>query len=272
MSFLFVDRITALTSETATGWLDVGTDAAVPPSWLVIEAVGQLAAWVAMARTDFRRRPVAALVGEVRLQPAPARGRLALAARVDRFDGRAILYSGSARIGDVALAELAQCVGPMLPMELFDDPERVRARLDALRVAQTAPPAHEPRDLCGARLDWIAPAGRGMWRGTLRVPEHAALFADHFPLRPVYPATLLADAENQVAIPVAAAALGVPAERVWPRRVADFKVRAFSPPGQTLELTAELERGDASGALVAVSATAAGKRINTGYVEYGVSS
>jgi 3-hydroxymyristoyl/3-hydroxydecanoyl-(acyl carrier protein) dehydratase len=271
MSFLFVDRITSLNSETATGWLDVGTDAAVLPSWLVIEAVGQLAAWVAMTRTDFRRRPVAALVGEVRLQPTPARGRLALTARVDRFDGRAILYSGSARSGDIALAELAQCVGPMLPTELFDDPELVRARLNALR-AETDPPAHQPLDVGGARLDWVAPAGHGVWRGTLRVPEHAALFADHFPLRPVYPATLLADAENQVAMPVAAAAIGVPVERVWPRRVADFKVRAFSPPGQTLELTAELRRGDASGALVAVSATAEGKRISTGYVEYGVSS
>jgi hypothetical protein len=70
MGFSFVDRLIAIDADRAHGQLRCpDADAPMPP-WLVIEAVGQLAAWIAMARTDFSRRPVAALVGEIRLSGA----------------------------------------------------------------------------------------------------------------------------------------------------------------------------------------------------------
>ncbi|MGH7786179.1 MAG: hypothetical protein ACRERC_04895, partial [Candidatus Binatia bacterium] len=122
MGFLFVDRIRAIDSASASGNLTMAADAPALPPWLIVEAVGQLAAWVAIHNSDFRSRPVAALVGEVRLTGIPPTGDLALEARIERVDGRAVLYSGAARVGGATVIEMRRCVGPMLPMEVFDDP------------------------------------------------------------------------------------------------------------------------------------------------------
>ena len=66
-AFSFVDRITEFDpGRRARGTLRVPADIAAFPSCLVAEAVGQLAAWVAMAHIDFRGRPVAALANETR--------------------------------------------------------------------------------------------------------------------------------------------------------------------------------------------------------------
>src|ERR1051326_4598097 len=104
MGFVFVDRISAITAEQARGELRRPPDAPPLPPWLAIEAVGQLAAWIAMARGNFAPRPVAALVGEVWLNDCDVRGTLALEARIDRLDSRAVLYSGTARVGETDVA------------------------------------------------------------------------------------------------------------------------------------------------------------------------
>ena len=104
------------------------------------------------------------------------------------------------------------------------------------------------------------------------MPESAPFFADHFPRRPVYPATLLADAQSQLAVRLAARRLGVDVDRVRPIRVSDFKVRSFSPPGQVLELAAELQSASDGRAVVVVSATAEGKRVASGAFEYQVAA
>ena len=66
-AFSFVDRITEFVPGTrAKARFAVPAGLASFPSCLVAEAVGQLAAWVAMAHIDFRGRPVAALASETR--------------------------------------------------------------------------------------------------------------------------------------------------------------------------------------------------------------
>jgi hypothetical protein len=82
-AFSFVDRITAL----EPGLRARGTFAIPPhidafPSCLMAEAVGQLAAWVAMAHIRFRGRPVAALALETRfLHLAPGQATAILTSR-----------------------------------------------------------------------------------------------------------------------------------------------------------------------------------------------
>lgn len=266
MAFYFVDHITRLESDSAAGWLELAPGETLA-TWVLIEAVGQLAGWIAMARTEFRLRPVAALVGEVRLGGTPAPGRIELSARIERFDGRAALYSGAATAGGAPLAELSRCVGPLLPMEAFDDPAIVRARLAALRAA--APPA--THDLPRPDLTLEPSDAAEQRRATLRVPEAASFFADHFPRRPVFPAALLADAQHQLARPLAEAALAAPG-RVRLRRVRSVKVRSFSPPGQVLALSATRHAVDGECATIAIGADAGGKRIASGFLEYCVTS
>jgi len=267
MGFVFVDRITAFDTDHARGQLHRAAGAPPLPHWLVLEAVGQLAAWIAMARSEFVNRPVAALLTEARIGSPAVGGVIDLEARIDRFDGRAILYSGTASVAGRVVSELARGVGPLLPADLFDDPSELRRRFEALRG-----PA--PVNACGAADPLPCTEISGLVLGTgsgsaqLRVPESAPFFLDHFPRRPVYPATLLAAAQNQLAIPLAAQTLGVEPARLRPSRVVDFKVRSFSPPGQLLELTAEARTPERDGIAIAVAASSDGKRIASGVLEY----
>jgi 3-hydroxymyristoyl/3-hydroxydecanoyl-(acyl carrier protein) dehydratase len=266
MGFLFIDEITAIDADRARGRLRRDAGAPALPPWLVIEAVGQLAAWIAMLRSDFTRRPVAALVGEIQVNDVEARGGIELEAHIERLDARAILYAGAARSGGHEFVALARCVGPLLPMELFDDPAAVRERFAALRSG--APLASSmAADIVEPCLSPIE-LGPGSAASRLDVPEVASFFADHFPRRPVYPASLLADALSRLGAPLAARVLDVDPGSIRVARLSDYKVRNFSPPGQRLELTAE-PRGVRDGAVaIAVWACAEGKRIATGVLDY----
>jgi 3-hydroxymyristoyl/3-hydroxydecanoyl-(acyl carrier protein) dehydratase len=259
MSFLFVDRIDALDADAARGQFDLSQGDDALPAWLVIEAIGQLAGWIAMRRTDFRSRPVAALVADLRIGDAAAclhGGTLSLEARIDRLDGRAILYSGAARCGDALVAELRRSVGPLLPLELFDDPDAMRQRcadLCAGRAPQRARGALPRGELASVDL-----LDDGVRRARLDVPVAA----------PVYPATLLADAQAQLALGVAAEALKVDPARVAVDGLRDFKVRAFSEPGQHLTLEAAPDTVDVGRATVRVRAEAEGKRVASGVLHF----
>ncbi len=270
MGFLFVDRISALDHDTAHGALDLPPDGGLP-SWLIIEAVGQLAAWIAMARSHFTLRPVAAVVSEVLLPDTDLGGcrgtPIELRARVDRYDGRAVRYSGSAVCGGAVVANLVRCVGPLLPVEAFDDPVAVRHRLAALCAGGSNATVGLPSN---PDLQGLTRQSDGAQRAVLHVPSTAEYFADHFPRRAVFPATLLAEAQNRLAVAVAAEALGVDAGRVRAAGVHDLKVRAFSEPGSELHLTAALHEVSDGIAAVRVSATTDGARTATGRLDYRI--
>lgn len=272
MGFLFVDRIDALDAHGARGQLDLLPGRVAPPHWLILEAVGQLAGWVATARNDFTSRAVAAMIGEVKLADQPwcagRRGPVQLAARLERVDSRAILYSGTAHCEGREIARLSRCVGPLLPLELFDDPGAVRRRLAHLQAG-----GGPPRTALLASWPALAAIGDGSAtarQATLRVPLEAPYFADHFPRRPVFPASLLAAALDALAAPLAGTALGAPAARVV--AVRELKVRAFSEPGSELVIGAEVEGAGDGFAAVRVQATAGGKRTASGWLDYRVAS
>ena len=109
---------------------------------LVAEAVGQLAAWVAMAQAEFRRRPVAALSGETRIVGEAAPGEiLDLGVEIESCDPDAVAFGGWARVADTPVLELCRCVGPMLPLEDFDAAGGGAGRFrDALRTGRAARP------------------------------------------------------------------------------------------------------------------------------------
>lgn len=266
MGFLFVDRITALDADHASGTLCPPDAPVAVPVWLVVEAVGQLAGWIAAARMDFAKRPVAALVGAIEISDVPAIGPVTLEARIDRVDHRAILFSGRAQASGGELVTLSRSVGPLLPMEAFDDPATVRARFGVLRGARGSGTVLHASDLAPPDLTEVT-TEPGTAHASLQVPERAAFFADHFPRRQVYPATLLAAAHAELATRLAAAELGVAAGDVAAWRVADFKVRSFSSPGQRLVLRAESGSPHAAGLSVTVCSEADGARVSSCVLE-----
>ena len=266
MTFSFIDQISAMGVDRAVGILHRDERAAPILPWLVVEAVGQLAGWIAMHRTDFTRRPFAALVGEICLTGVEARGDIELEAHIQRLDARAILYSGAARCAGGEIAKLSRCVGPLMAMDHFDDPAAVAARFAALRGETPAQDFHVDTTVQPELSPVVLRSTSAVSR--LDVPAEAAFFADHFPRRPVYPASLLAAALSQVAAPLAAQSLGATPSGVRLVRLFDYKVRSFSPPGQSLDLAAaERVVGD-GGVVIDVSASAQDKRVAGGTLEF----
>lgn len=267
-AFSFVDRIVEFEpGKRAVGRYDVPAGIAAFPSCLVAEAVGQLAAWVSMEHIAFRGRPVAALATETRFRGDVAPGdTLDLSVDLDSCDDDAVAYSGRAEVRGSTVIELIHCLGPMLPVAEFDAPEALAGRLELLRGPGAAPGAFR-----GVTPPRVVKTGGEPGRSasaTLHVPESAPFFGDHFPRRPVFPATLLLDSQIGLALGLAREATHWPAGRKpVPARMTHVKMRAFMPPGATLEMDAQLSPTGPDTATIKLAARLDGKTAATARLE-----
>jgi 3-hydroxymyristoyl/3-hydroxydecanoyl-(acyl carrier protein) dehydratase len=267
-AFSFVDRITdVVPGVRVRGTFRVPAALREFPASLVAEAVGQLAAWASMAHLDFRRRPVAGLARDTRfLRPVKPGDVLELEADLETCTDDDVAYAGRAMVNGESVIVLEQCLGPMLPAEEFDAPDALRRDFELLCGAGAASdrfagvPAFElePTELStGERA-----------KALLRVPQSAAFFQDHFPRRPVFPATLLLDSQIRMAIGLARDAMAPSAgTELAAGRVLDVKIRTFIPPGQELEIAAERVASEGDGCIARLSARANGKPVATARVE-----
>ena len=199
-AFSFVDRITSIgSSGQIKGSFLIPAHLEFFPQSLVAEAIGQLAAWYAMSSLNFERRPVAALAGATKYHSEARPGeRLNLEAIIESCDSESVSYSGVATVGERLVLELVDCSGAMLPQQEFDDPETIGQQFKLLettgakenRLAQA--PCILPTDLKSDAL--------GTLEGSLIIPSQADFFADHFPNKPVFPATLLMHALSSMVI------------------------------------------------------------------------
>jgi len=265
-AFSFVDRITAFEAgQRAKGQFAVPAGLSSFPACLVAEAVGQLAAWVAMAHVGFRRRPVAGLAGETRFVGEVTPGqRLDLEVELESCDDDAVAYRGCARVAGEKVLELSQCVGPMLPLEDFDAPEAVQQRFQVLCGAGA--PGGGFRGVTPPELRVVDRQPGERVRAAMQVPAAAPFFADHFPRRAVFPGTLLLDSQIRLARGLADELPRPGASPLIPARVTDVKIRSFIVPGQAVELEAQLSQvGDVVEATL--TARSNGKPIATGRLE-----
>jgi 3-hydroxymyristoyl/3-hydroxydecanoyl-(acyl carrier protein) dehydratase len=268
MSFSFVDRIIEFEpGKRARGVYCVPPSLPAVQQWLLAEATGQLASWVGMAYTDFRRRPVAALAGEVSIATETLRGNeLEIEVRVERCDEQAVVYAGSAELDGAPASSMRRCVGPMLPMEDFDDPSAVRQRFERL-LGAGVPVVEIPDPWPTLRLQPHAAREPRAARAELIVPVAAPFFDDHFPRRPVFPATLLIQAMSDLAVRLAVEERGG-ADLIL-RRARNIKVRSFTLPGQILLLGARLRSLSGDAVVLECEASAEGKRVATVRIEAG---
>lgn len=260
-AFTFVSRITSVEPGVRIrGTYDVPRDLSSFAHSLVAEAVGQLAAWSAMAALDFKFRPVAGLAANIELlSPVRPGQTLELAAELETVDAEAVAYSGTAHTNGVPAIRLEHCVGPMMAMEEFDDPAAVRRQFE--RLCREAAEPGGFRGAPGVALEANGGEAGKSKLATLRVPTAAPFFADHFPRRPVFPGTLLMNLNLQLAAELAAE-LPVPATgAAWNlRAISDVKLRAFTPPGEVLQCEAKVSDHSDQGALLIVE-TRKGRKI-----------
>ena len=163
-----------------------------------------------------------------------------LAVDIESCDEHAVAYSGRASVGGTNVIELVDCLGPMLPVEEFDAPQRMMTRVR---------PDSRRRCACG-RVSWRQ-------RATRRAPWRRSR-ADRPKRRSTYrnprrsSATIFRAARcfrrRCCSIARSVSRWRSPASRrTWPAgttpapaRMTHVKMRSFIPPGAMLEIEAQL--------------------------------
>ncbi len=269
-AFSFVDRVTELEpGNQVRGVYRVPAHLEKFPPSLIAEAVGQLAAWAAMDQLDYRVRPVAGIAMEARFLGDVDPGQtLELGVELEACSEDDVVYSGRARVDGKKVLALEHCLGPMLPMTTFDDPELVRARLRVLQDGGTP-----ENGFVGVKKPVIAVtehASGARLKGELSVPEDAPFFGDHFPRRAVYPATLLLDAMTGVACRLAGESQGwTTGAPITLLRVLNMKMRSFIAPGAVLEVQVDVAPPESDIAKSKLVARLDGRTVATARAEFG---
>lgn len=271
-AYSFVDRIVEFeTARHARGTFAISATLDGFPLALVAEAVGQLAAWVAMDAIDFRGRPVAALATETRfhgdVRPGEA---LDLVADVLSCDDEAIAYNGHASVGGRKVLELVDCLGPMLPVAEFDSPDALRERLALLRGAGATPGRYRGIPDVPVTITNRVPGTE--LRATFEVPAHAPFFGDHFPRRPVFPATLLLDMKMRLALDLAREAAAAYKATPKPLRITHVKMRSFIVPSQRVDIAVELRPSQDGVAKAMLTASTDARTVATARLEIAMES
>lgn len=266
-AFTFVDRITQHEPGVAArGEFDIPVTANAFPQSLLAEATGQLAAWVGMAKLGWRLRPVAGIAHETLYYCGARPGdRLVTEIHIDSCEDDAIAYQGVAYVNGTRAMVLNDCVGPMLPLEEFDDAAAMHAFMERL----LGPGAATGRfaGLPALPLEGLAVEPGVAATATFQVPATADFFLDHFPRRPVFPGTLLLDGMIRLAAQALPPAGHSPGS--FARKVSDVKLRAFTEPGTTLELSATFAPGEADVALLAARVPGQKRPVGAARVEFG---
>jgi 3-hydroxyacyl-[acyl-carrier-protein] dehydratase len=271
-AFSFIDRITMLQHGTRIhGRYTIPPGIHEFPLALAGEAVGQLAAWAAMAASDFQHRPLAGLAGRIELERQVWPGQvLELAANLEHVDAETAQYSGTATVDGAPVVRLSDCVGPMMPVINFDDPKTLRTRFNQL-LGDSSRNDPERSLRCGNGFPGLpelraertgGEAGKHV-QASFRVPAEAPLFADHFPRRAVFPGSLLMHVSLQVAGSFSAE-IAPPAHGKWmPAAIQNMKLRSFIPPGASLQLQASLKQRTDDSVSLTVETRSGGEVIAT---------
>ena len=263
-AFSFVDRIHTLQpGARICGSYRIPAGIGHFSGSLVAEAVGQLAAWAAMAAVNFKSRPVAGLAANIELLANVHPGQLLeLSAELETVDAEAAAYGGAAHVNGTPVIRLQHCVGPMLPVEDFDDPKLLQERFALLQGDGAVPGLFG--GLPGFPLEPTNGEPGNFLHATLQVPTVAPFFADHFPRRPVFPGSLLMRSNLELAGALAARLPPPAAGGIWTLRgLTDVKLRAFTPPGEKLEIAARLT-SQAANAVTLTVETRKGNRVISG--------
>ena len=269
-AFSFVDQITELAvGRHAKGRFQVPRDIERFPPALAVEAAGQLAAWVAMSRLDFRLRPVAGIAGGIRFGPAVRPGQmLDLTVDIEDCDEESVRYTAWAHVDNIEVMRLGHSLGPMLPMEMFDDPEAASQRFSQLCGGGVVGDVYRGVPRHDIEIVELMP-GESV-TAILRVPaDSTAFFQDHFPRKPVFPATMLLDALIEVSLKAAAGASHWAATaEIVAVGVPETKIRSFISPGDLVELHAQFIPTDGDGTMRAkISVRQRGRQISSGALE-----
>ncbi len=205
-------------------------------SCIIGEALGQLGAWSVMAARDFAVRPVAGVVGEVAIAGVASVGNtILLDTTIDSLTEDAVHYHAEASVAGETILRLENALGPLLPMEQFNDPVEVRERFGLIHRpssgADAQPPGEEATVPFDPGFDEVLSLEAGKEATAVRALHGNEKFlADHFPRKPVLPLSLLLESLLQLGRDL----LDDGGPQFVPTGARKVKMSRFIEPGSTL--------------------------------------
>jgi len=239
-------------------------------SCIIGEALGQLGAWNVMAANDFAMRPVAGVVGRVAITgEAKVGDTVLLDTTIDSVTDDAVFYHAAASVDGETVLKLEDTLGPMLPIEQFNDPDELRNRF--ARIFTPDAPAELP--LSGgeavspfdASFDEVLSFEPGKEASVVRTLSGDETFlADHFPRKPVLPLSLLLESLLQLGQNL----LDDGDTLYVPRGARKVKMNRFVEPGSSLVAKVHVVGRDRENALLRFLCEIDGARVCVGQAEY----
>ena len=237
MQFLFVDKITEMGSDEIKGELCIANgpytrtdiEGSFVSSGYISEAIGQLASWLAIAKSDFTKKPVFLFCPEISYGiPAPTSKVIQIYSRIDRMEDDSMIFSGEASVNGQTIASLKQCNCHLMPLDKLEDPAAIKARFNDLMTGQwnrLSGSGLESIDYDLTSLKSDDPSQKS-WSVALKNIDF--VYADHFPRYPVTPIVVL----NEVVQKIIASEFSI--SRI--DRIKSLKIRNFILPNEKLEL------------------------------------
>jgi 3-hydroxymyristoyl/3-hydroxydecanoyl-(acyl carrier protein) dehydratase len=239
-------------------------------SCILGEALGQLGAWSVMAAKGFTVRPVAGVVGEVAISGEAAVGdSVLLDTTIDSVTDDAVFYHAAASVGGATVLRLENTLGPLLPMEQFNDPKEMRERFARIRHSgdsagepQTGGGTAAPFDLSFDEILSFESCKEATAVRALSGSE--AFLRDHFPRKPVLPLSLLLESLLQLGQKL----LEDSGSLYVPTGAQKVKMSRFVEPGSSLLAKVQVTERSAENALMKFRCEVNGERVCVGQAEY----
>jgi 3-hydroxymyristoyl/3-hydroxydecanoyl-(acyl carrier protein) dehydratase len=224
-----------------------------------------------MAANGFSVRPVAGVVGEVVITGEAAVGdSVLLDTTIDSLTDDAVFYHAIASVDGAEVLRLENTLGPLLPMEEFNDPEELRERFARIYCpgapAETSRIDRDPAVRFDVSFDEILSLESGKEATAVRrVSGREAFLADHFPKKPVLPLSLLLESLLQLGQKLLVEDGGAGFVPTGARKV---KMTRFVEPGSSLVAKIRVVERSAENALLKFRCEVDGGRVCVGEARY----
>jgi 3-hydroxymyristoyl/3-hydroxydecanoyl-(acyl carrier protein) dehydratase len=239
-------------------------------SCIIGEALGQLGAWSVMVAKDFTVRPVAGVVGEVAIIGEAAVGdSILLDTTIDSVTDDAVYYHAAASADGTTVLRLENVLGPLLPMEQFNDPRELRERFARIRHVGDSAGAFRAGEEAAVPFDLsfdevLSFEGRRAATAARRLTGNEAFLRDHFPRKPVLPLSLLLESLLHLGQKL----LENGGVRFVPTRACKVKMSRFVEPGSSLVAKVQVTERGPENAAMKFRCEVNGERVCVGRAEY----
>jgi 3-hydroxymyristoyl/3-hydroxydecanoyl-(acyl carrier protein) dehydratase len=213
---------------------------------------------------------VAGVVGEVAISGQAAVGdSVLLDTTIDSVTDDAVFYHAAASVDGTTVLRLENTLGPLLPMEQFNDPKEMRERFARIHDSgesagepQTGEETAAPFDLS---FDEIISFESFKEATAVRaISGREAFLRDHFPRKPVLPLSLLLESLLQLGQKL----LEDDGPRYVPTGARKVKMSRFVEPGSALVAKVQVTERGAENALMKFRCEVEGERVCVGQAEY----